>query len=59
MAAQKYFVDGKHIPGVPFSVPDSYAGLLPITGKPNEDREFFFWWYPSESKVGKDSLVIW
>lgn len=58
-SVDEFFVDGKHIPGVPFAVTDSYAGLLPITSSPKEDREFFFWWYPSESQVGDDSLVIW
>ena len=57
--AKDFFVDGKHIPGVPFAVSDSYAGLLPITASKTEDREFFFWWYPAEGKVGKDDLVIW
>jgi len=57
--AKDFFVDGKHIPGVPFAVSDSYAGLLPISGKKNESREFFFWWYPAEGNVGKDDLTIW
>lgn len=55
----KYFVSGKSIPGVPFTVPDSYAGLLPISSKKKESRELFFWWYPAENKVGKDDLTIW
>lgn len=57
--SQDYYVDGKYIPGVPFEVSDSYAGLLPITAAKNESREFFFWWYPAEGNVGKDDLVIW
>lgn len=54
-----YHVDGKNLPGVPFEVPDSYAGLMPISAKANEKREFFFWWYKAESDVGKDDLVLW
>lgn len=57
--AKDFHVNGKHIPGVPFTVSDSYAGLLPITAAKDEAREFFFWWYPAEGKVGKDDLVIW
>ncbi|UZJ57382.1 hypothetical protein CBS101457_006702 [Exobasidium rhododendri] len=58
-SAKEFHVNGKHIPGVPFAVEDSYAGLLPITAAQDESREFFFWWYPSESHVGSDDLVIW
>lgn len=57
--AKDFFVDGKHIPGVPFAVSDSYAGLLPISSKKDESRKFFFWWYPAEGDVGKDDLTIW
>lgn len=57
--AKEYFVNGKSIPGVPFPVSDSYAGLLPISSKKKESRELFFWWYPSESEIGKDDLTIW
>lgn len=44
---------------MPFEVPDSYAGLMPISADPKETREFFFWWYKAESDVGKDDLVLW
>lgn len=57
--AKDYFVDGKSVPGFPFAVSDSFAGLLPLSSAENEDREFFFWWYPAEGDVGKDDLVIW
>lgn len=48
-------------PTVPFDVPESWAGLLPAQPAHlnNETYEYFFWYFESEAKKGKDDLVIW
>lgn len=33
-------------PGVPFRIPPSYAGLLPISDDQDEQNELFFWCVP-------------
>ncbi len=57
-AAKQYYVP-RDIPTVPFKVPESWAGLMPIDAKNKSKGELFFWMYPSESKVGKDDVTIW
>ncbi|WFD18852.1 carboxypeptidase D [Malassezia caprae] len=56
--ASKYLV-GKHLPGIPFEVPHSWAGLMPISGKKNESRELFFWLWAPSGDVGHDDITIW
>ncbi|CAO1626065.1 unnamed protein product [Sympodiomycopsis kandeliae] len=61
-AAQAFYVDGAHIPGISNQTGDlgpSYAGLLPISQKKNDNQKLFFWWWPNSGDVGKDDLVIW
>lgn len=41
-AAQAFYVDGAHIPGISNQTGDlgpSYAGLLPISSKPQDNRK--------------------
>lgn len=38
----EFFVDGTTIPEVSFDVGPSWAGLLPISGAPNETRQVWF-----------------
>lgn len=33
----------RDFPGVPFQVPQSYAGLLPVSDRPDETGQLFFW----------------
>jgi carboxypeptidase D len=57
--SEKFVVNGSAIPEVDFDVGESYAGLLPISQNPHEERELFFWFFPSTNpKAGKD-VVIW
>lgn len=57
--SEKFVVNGSAIPEVDFDVGESYAGLLPISQNPKEERELFFWFFPSTNpKAGKD-VVIW
>lgn len=45
--------------GIPFEVPTTWAGNLPIPSDKDESRKLFFWLWPSESDRGKDDLAIW
>ncbi|KAI6762596.1 hypothetical protein HG530_008576 [Fusarium avenaceum] len=57
--SEKFVVNGSAIPEVDFDVGESYAGLLPISKNPKEERELFFWFFPSTNpKAGKE-VVIW
>ncbi|KAF6789979.1 carboxypeptidase, partial [Colletotrichum musicola] len=40
--SRKFVVNGTAIPDVPFDVGESYAGLLPISQDPNEERQLYF-----------------
>jgi carboxypeptidase D len=57
--ASKFFVDGASIPEVDFDVGPSWAGLLPISGKHNETRELFFWFFPPGPEGSLDDLIFW
>lgn len=57
--SKQFAVDGKNIPDVPFDVGESYAGLLPISDSPKEERQLYYWFFPSEAKQAKDEIVIW
>src|SRR5579862_5008473 len=52
-------VDGKRIPDVDFDVGESYAGLMPVSGDPQESRELFFWFFPTNDPIGKNEITIW
>ena len=54
----KFAVNGRNIPEVSFDVGESYAGLLPISSKPNAS-ELFFWFYPSSNPQASDEILIW
>jgi len=57
--ASAFFVDGKSIPLVDFDVGPSWAGLLPISGDPNETRKLFFWFFPPGPGGSLDDLLFW
>jgi carboxypeptidase D len=57
--AAQFHVDGTSIPDVNFDVGDSWAGLLPISGDPNETRELFFWFWPTSNASNSDKLIFW
>jgi len=57
--AEKFMVNGTAIPDLPFDIGDSYAGLLPISDKPDEPRQLCFWFFPSKNLAAGDEVVIW
>ena len=50
-------VNGKDLPLMPPGLGDSYAGLLPISDKPEEERKLFFWYWKSSNAESKDLTV--
>ncbi|KAL2018344.1 hypothetical protein VTK56DRAFT_947 [Thermocarpiscus australiensis] len=55
----KFAVNGTAIPDVDFDVGESYAGLLPISGDPNEESSLFFWFFPSTNPAAEKEILIW
>jgi carboxypeptidase D len=57
--SEEFVVNGSAIPEVDFDIGESYAGLLPISQAPNEERQLYFWFFPStEPNVGNE-VTIW
>lgn len=56
---QQFVVDGTAIPDVSFDIGESYAGLLPISGDPNETRKLFFWFFPTTNANPQEEITIW
>jgi carboxypeptidase D len=56
-----FAVDGKAIPDVDFDIGESYAGLLPISAEKDEERQLYFWFFPSTSDLPSEDipLIIW
>ncbi|KAK6333649.1 hypothetical protein TWF730_003833 [Orbilia blumenaviensis] len=57
-----FWVNGTRgaIPDVDFDIPESYAGLLPISSSKTESRKLWFWFFPSTGgPETKDDLVVW
>ncbi|KAM7186926.1 Alpha/Beta hydrolase fold [Rhypophila sp. PSN 637] len=57
--SQKFSVNGTGIPDVDFDVGESYAGSLPISQKPGEDSNLFFWFFPSTDPDPEQEILIW
>ncbi|PTD05982.1 putative serine carboxypeptidase [Fusarium culmorum] len=57
--SEKFAVNGSAIPEVDFDVGESYAGLLPISQSPDEERELFFWFFPSTNPDAGEEVLIW
>jgi carboxypeptidase D len=57
--SEKFAVNGSAIPEVDFDVGESYAGLLPISQDPDEERELFFWFFPSTNPDAGEEVLIW
>ncbi|KND91866.1 Carboxypeptidase cpdS [Tolypocladium ophioglossoides CBS 100239] len=57
----KFAVNGSGLPEVHFDVGESYAGQLPISGKPDERDHLYFWFFPTANEENKDKkeIVIW
>ncbi|KAI9849922.1 MAG: hypothetical protein M1837_000136 [Sclerophora amabilis] len=56
---QKFSVNGTNIPDVNFDLGESYAGLMPISDSSDEDRELYFWFFPSTNPEADDEITIW
>jgi carboxypeptidase D len=57
--AKEFLVDGTKIPKVNFDAGPSWAGLLPISGAPDETRKLFFWFWPTNNPANTKDLVFW
>ena len=57
--SEKFVVNGTAIPEVDFDIGESYAGLLPISQAEDEERQLFFWFFPSLNPDAGDEVVIW
>ncbi|KAJ0387432.1 hypothetical protein COL922a_002253 [Colletotrichum nupharicola] len=57
--SKKFVVNGTAIPDVNFDVGESYAGLLPISQDPNEERQLYFWFFPSTNPDAGKEVLIW
>ena len=53
------FLVSQQIPGVPFELPHSWAGNLPVSGNKDENKKLFFWLWGPTGSVGHDDVVIW
>lgn len=42
-----------------FPIPPSWAGNIPVSGNPGEDRQLYFWMFPATGDIGHDDVVIW
>lgn len=59
IAYPEEFLVSQQIPGVPFELPHSWAGNLPVSGNKGENKELFFWLWGPTGSVGHDDVVIW
>ncbi|KAJ9199465.1 hypothetical protein DTO021D3_5871 [Paecilomyces variotii] len=55
----KFAVNGANIPDVDWDIGESYAGLLPISDDPKEERQLYFWFFPSDNPLAGDEITIW
>ncbi|KAG6015227.1 hypothetical protein E4U54_003945 [Claviceps lovelessii] len=58
---KRFAVDGSAIPLVKYNAGESYAGLLPISDKKDEENNLFFWFFPTDNPEVKDKkeITIW
>ncbi|THH16806.1 hypothetical protein EW146_g3885 [Bondarzewia mesenterica] len=57
--AATFHVNSSTLPLITFPLQDSWAGRLPITNAMNEERQLFFWYWPSSKSTESDTLTIW
>lgn len=55
---EKYEIPTR-LPHIDFEIPPSWGGYQPISSKPNETRQLFFWMFPATGGVGQNDLVVW
>ena len=56
---QPFWVNGTGVPDINFDIGESYAGLLPISSNPNEERKLYFWYFPSRNPKASNEITIW
>ncbi|RPA88086.1 alpha/beta-hydrolase [Ascobolus immersus RN42] len=57
---KQFYVNGSSIPEVDWDAGESYAGLIPISKKKDEDKKLFYWYWPTAPEnPNDDELVIW
>ena len=57
--ADAFHVNSSKLLLVPFPIQDTRAGELPVSVNLTDDRQLFFWYWPSSNKRGSDDLTIW
>ncbi|CAO1615390.1 unnamed protein product [Parajaminaea phylloscopi] len=70
--ASRAFNVGNHIPGIPFAVKNSWAGLIPLDPKADlsigalarlkyqpKTRALYMWLWGADTAAGRDDLVVW
>lgn len=56
---EKFAVNGTAVPDVDFDLGESYAGLLPISQAQGEERQLYFWFFPSTNADAGEEILIW
>ena len=46
------------LPNISVEIPPSWGGYQPVSQRPNETRQIYFWMFPATEKVGHDDLII-
>ncbi|PKI83156.1 hypothetical protein MVES_003090 [Malassezia vespertilionis] len=53
------FLVDKHLSGIPFVLPHSWAGTLPVSDAKNDSQKLFFWLWEPAGDQGHDDVVVW
>ncbi|KNE95927.1 hypothetical protein PSTG_10727 [Puccinia striiformis f. sp. tritici PST-78] len=56
--AQQYLVPPR-LPGLDFSIQQSYAGRMNISVNPRQAAQMFFWFIPADDVRGSRDLTVW
>ncbi|SNX82961.1 probable serine-type carboxypeptidase f precursor [Melanopsichium pennsylvanicum] len=54
-----FHVNGTGVPDIDFDIGESYAGLLPISSNPAEERKLYFWYFPSKNPKASNEITVW
>ncbi|KAJ5495553.1 hypothetical protein N7539_000669 [Penicillium diatomitis] len=54
-----FAVNGTAIPDVDFDIGESYAGLLPVSDIHGDERQLYFWYFPTDNLDATDAITIW
>ncbi|SOV04770.1 probable serine-type carboxypeptidase f precursor [Ustilago sp. UG-2017a] len=56
---QPFLVNGTGVPDIDFDLGESYAGLMPISSNPDEERKLYFWYFPTKNPKASNEITIW